>query len=95
VFKSDDRDDFIRHIRWFSSNYWPQFGRLLTPLVDGIRVKGPLYPNFLSEHPKLALIDGQGLGHSPESSSSVTTHVTRRFSQVDVILLVDNAQQPM
>jgi len=95
LFNSDDRDDFIRHIRWFSSNYWPQFGRLLTPLVDGIRVKGPLYPEFLSENPKLALIDGQGLGHTPESSSSVTTHVTRRFSEVDVILLVDNAQQPM
>src|ERR1022692_3247790 len=31
----------------------------------------------------------------PDSSSSVTTHVTRRFAQVDVILLVDNAQQPM
>jgi hypothetical protein len=95
IFKSDNRDDFIRQIRWFSSNYWPQFGRLLTPLVDGIRVRGPLYGGFLSDHPKLALIDGQGLGHTPEPSSSVTTHVTRRYSEVDVILLVDNAQQPM
>ena len=40
VFKSKDREKFIRHIRWFSSNCWPQFGRLLTPLVDGIRVRG-------------------------------------------------------
>ena len=95
VFESADRDEFIRHIRWFSSNYWPQFGRLLTPLVDGIRVRGPLFPEFLSGGPRLALIDGQGLGHSPDSSSSVTTHVTRRFAQVDVVLLVDNAQQPM
>lgn len=95
VFSSADREEFIRHIRWFSSNYWPQFGRLLTPLVDGIRVRGPLFPDFLENPARLVLIDGQGLGHTPDSSSSVTTHVTRRFGQVDVILLVDNAQQPM
>jgi hypothetical protein len=95
VFESVDRDEFIRQIRWFSSNYWPQFGRLLTPLVDGIRVRGPLFPEFLVAQCRLVLIDGQGLGHTPDSSSSVTTHVTRRFGQVDVILLVDNAQQPM
>ena len=95
LFKTADRAEFIRHIRWFSSNYWPQFGRLLTPLVQGIRVKGPLFPDLAIDGPKLALIDGQGLGHTPDSSSSVTTHVTQRFNQVDVILLVDNAQQPM
>jgi len=95
LFKSEDRDEFIRHIRWFSSNYWPQFGRLLTPLVDGIRIRGPLFPEFLGKDSKIAFIDGQGLGHTPDSSASVTTHVTRRFGQVNVILLVDNAQQPM
>jgi hypothetical protein len=47
LFHSADRDKFIRHIRWFSSNYWPQFGRLLTPLVDGIRVRGPLFADFI------------------------------------------------
>ena len=95
TFSTEDRDEFIRHIRWFSSNYWPQFGKLLTPLVDGIRVRGPLFPQFIEGSPKVAFIDGQGLGHTPDSSSSVTTRVTRRFDQVDVILLVDNAQQPM
>ena len=95
VFESEDRNEFIRHIRWFSSNYWPQFGRLLTPLVDGIRVRGPLFSEFIDGQPRLAFIDGQGLGHTPDSSASVSTRVTRRFGQVDVILLVDNAQQPM
>src|SRR6267378_4935285 len=95
LFSTTDRDEFIRQIRWFSSNYWPQFGRLLTPLVDGIRVRGPLFPEFLHGQSQLVFIDGQGLGHTPDSSSSVTTHVTRRFAEVDVILLVDNAQQPM
>jgi hypothetical protein len=95
LYQSENRNDFIRQIRWFSSNFWPQFGRLLTPLVGGIRVKGPLFPAFAGNVSNLVLVDGQGLGHTPDSSSSVTTHVTRRFGEVNVILLVDNAQQPM
>ena len=95
TFETDDRDKFIAQIRWFSSNDWRQFGRLLTPLVDGIRVRGPLFPPFTETAPQLVLIDGQGLGHTPDSSSSVTTHITGRFDRVNVILLVDNAQQPM
>ena len=96
-FETPDRGQFVSQIRWFSSNYWPQFGRLLTPLVCGIRVKGPLFPAFTTTPPRLALIDGQGLGHTPDFSLnlSVTTHITKRFDRVDVILLVDNAQQPM
>ena len=94
-FKTDERDQFISEIRWFSSNYWPQFGRLLTPLVCGIRVEGPLFPAFTDTQPRLVLIDGQGLGHTPDSTASITTHITKRFDDVDVILLVDNAQQPM
>ena len=95
LFESDDRDEFIRQIRWFSSNYWSEHGRLLTPLVDGIRIRGPLFADFIEDTPKIAFVDGQGLGHTPDSSASVTTQVTRRFNRVDVILLVDNAQQPM
>lgn len=93
--ETDSRTEFIRQIRWFSSNYAPHFGRLLTPLVDGIRVRGPLFPGFSKEQPKLVLLDGQGLGHTPDSSVSLTTQITRRFADVDVILLVDNAQNPM
>jgi hypothetical protein len=95
TYRTEDRAEFIRQIRWFSSNYALQFGRLLTPLVDGVRVRGPLYPAFSDIQPKIVLLDGQGLGHTPDSSASVTTHITRRFADVDVILLVDNAQQPM
>jgi hypothetical protein len=95
ILSSENRDEFIREVRWFSSNYAPDFGRLLTPLVDGIRVAGPLYPGFTKDRPRLVLLDGQGLGHTPDPASSVTTHVTRRFGSADVILLVDSAQQPM
>ena len=95
TFETADRTEFIRQVRWFSSNYAPSFGRLLTPLVDGVRVSGPLMPSFTDEMPRLVLIDGQGLGHTPDSSASVTTQITRRFAEVDVIVLVDNAEQPV
>jgi hypothetical protein len=92
---STDRNEFVRVIRWFSSNHAKAFGRLLTPLVDGVRIKGPLYSTNVTRQEKLVLIDGQGLGHTPDASASVTTQITTRFPAVDVILLVDNAEQPM
>ena len=70
---------------------------MLTPLVDGIRVRGPFFPLLpdLQGADRLVFLDGQGLGHTAESVSSVSTKVTKRFGNVDVILLVDSAQQPM
>ncbi|WP_156878123.1 hypothetical protein [Sphingopyxis sp. QXT-31] len=95
TFSTGDRTEFISTIRWFSSNFWPHFGRLLTPVVDGIRVKGPLYPEMREDGTQLVLIDGQGLGHTPDYGASISTNITGRFDDADVILLVDNAQQPM
>jgi len=97
TYNSTNREDFLSAVRWFSSNHHKQFGRLLTPLVDGIRVQGPLYPEFgeVDFQPKLVLLDGQGFGHTASSASSVSTRVTNKFAKVDMILLVDNAQQPM
>jgi energy-coupling factor transporter ATP-binding protein EcfA2 len=97
TFEDANRESFLRQVRWFSSNHFRQFGRLLTPLVDGIRVKGPFRPlrKELLVADKLVLLDGQGLGHTAESVSSVSTRVTKRFADVDLILLVDSAKQPM
>ncbi|MBL0243554.1 MAG: hypothetical protein IPQ22_05985 [Rhodoferax sp.] len=95
TYTTNDRTEFLKQVRWFSSNFAPSFGKLLTPLVDGIRVIGPLFPTFTNHQAKVVLLDGQGLGHTPDSSTSVTTHITRRFSEVDTILLVDNAEQPV
>ena len=97
TFESNDRSEFIKTINRFSSNYAPNFGRLLTPLVQGLRVSGPFKPIWdpEGEVPKLVLIDGEGLGHTPDSAFSLPTSITRRYELVDVILLVDNATQPM
>jgi GTPase SAR1 family protein len=95
IYKSNDRTEFIETVRRFSSNYAPNFGRLLTPLVNGMRVSGPFKPAWYREDLKLVLIDGEGLGHTPDSASSVSTSITRRYDDVDAVLLVDNAAQPM
>lgn len=96
-YDDEDRSAFLSHTRWFSSNHHQQFGRLLTPLVDGIRIRGPLYSSSteLKKAGRLVLLDGQGLGHTATTASSISTRVTQRFGSVDMILLVDSAQQPM
>jgi len=95
-FQTSDRSVFIKTINRFSSNYAPNFGRLLTPLVQGIRVAGPFKPAWTDEEgPLLVLMDGEGLGHTADSASSISTAITKRYELADAIVLVDNAAQPM
>ena len=93
--ESEDRAVFIKVVTRFSSNYAPLFGRLLTPLVNGIRVSGPFEPAWAGDPVRLVLVDGEGLGHSPKSVATLSTHVATQLEQVDAVLLVDNAKQPM
>jgi hypothetical protein len=95
VWETEDRAAFLRTVGRFSSNYAGYFGTLLTPLVNGIRVVGPFKPVWNNSMPRLVLLDGEGLGHTPDSAASVPTTLSRRFDEVDVVLLVDNAAQPM
>ena len=97
-FEEDNRDAFLKQVRWFTSNHDQQFGRLLTPLVDGIRVRGKFEPaaaTLQADDRRLVLMDGEGLGYSAKEATSVSTRVTERFPEADMILLVDNAQSPM
>ena len=95
-FQTTDRAEFISTINRFSSNYAPNFGKLLTPLVQGIRVSGPFKPDWHRDGEcKLVLLDGEGLGHTPDSSASISTNITQRLNEVDAVVLVDNAEQPM
>ncbi len=91
-----DRAGFIRRINRFCSNQAVHFGTLLTPLVEGIRVRGPFRPVWNGKTcPRLVLMDGEGLGHVASGTVSVSTRVTKLYQVSDVILLVDSAQQPM
>jgi len=96
TYRDEDRSKFIRLVNRFSSNYASNFGRLLTPLVEGIRVAGPFRPDWhKGDLPKLVMMDGQGIGHTADSTSSLSTSITSRFRMADAIILVDNAAQPM
>lgn len=92
--KTDDRNTFFDLIKKFSSNSKHEWGRLLSPLVKTIRICGDFRPDFCSEPIKLVLYDGMGLGHST-SITSVPTDVMAKYSEVDAILLVDDATQPL
>ena len=94
-YETQDRDAFVRAVRRFSSNFAPAFGTLLTPLVDGIRIKGQLFPTFSDRHQQLVLLDGEGLGHVGDPAAGVASRIAKRFGAVDVILLVDSAKAPM
>lgn len=96
TYETNERELFIKTINKFSSNYAPNFGKLLTPLVDGIRVQGPFKSKWSTNSElNLVIMDGEGLGHSPDSSTSLSTNITKKFKIADAILLVDNAAQPM
>lgn len=95
---ADRRAEFLKQVRWFASNYAPLFGRLLTPLVEGLRVKGPFTPaewSGTSDVPRLVLLDSVGLGHSRGTGVQISTSVTRRFDLAHAIVLVDDATKPM
>lgn len=94
--ETDDRATFIKTVTRFSSNHSSRFGRLLTPLVNGVRVSGAFLPAWNNgQQPKLVLLDGEGLGHTPKSVAALSTSLTRRIESTDAIVLVDNAVQPM
>ena len=95
AYESEDRETFLTVISRFTSNYARRFGSLLTPLVSGIRIAGPFSPKWTDRQPKLVLVDGEGLGHTPDPAASLPTAVTARFDHIDAVLLVDNATQPM
>jgi hypothetical protein len=93
--ETQDRKSFLKTINRFSANHFRYFGTLLSPLVNGIRVAGPFQPTWSDNRPKLVLFDIEGLGHTPESATSIPTSVTRRLDEVDAVVLVDSATQPM
>lgn len=94
--ETTDRASFIKTVTRFSSNHAPRFGRLLTPLVNGVRVSGEFMPEWSDgQQPKLVLLDGEGLGHTPKSVAAISTSLMRRIETTDAIVLVDSATIPM
>jgi GTPase Era involved in 16S rRNA processing len=87
------RSEFLKSVSWFCGRAPEQWGRLLTPLVTGIRVSGPFRPSWVPEKAAYnhVFIDTQGMGHD-KRSTELPTEISARFEEVDTILMVESAQ---
>ena len=92
---ADKRKVFLDAVRFFSGNSVKSWGKLLTPLVNGLRVAGSFFPEWNSNHARIILIDTEGLGHKANLSTDLPEHVVSLFNDSDVILLVDSAKNAM
>lgn len=89
---ADGRGGFIAALRFFSGIGDRSWGRLLTPLVNGMRVQGPFRPEWAGVEPRLVLMDTEGLGHKANSTADLPEQTATLLHEVDVILLVDSAK---
>lgn len=90
-----DIDQFLAEIDPLVSNDAALFGRLLAPVVDGIRVRGPFHPTWSDEIYYLMLIDDEGIGHSLSTGSALPSSMLERVGAADTVLVVNNASAPM
>jgi hypothetical protein len=88
----EQRTEFIASLRFFSgiSDRW--WGRLLTPLVNGLRVKGPFKAEWAETDPRLVLIDTEGLGHKANATADLSEQTVSLMHEADLIILVDSAK---
>jgi hypothetical protein len=95
TFTHESRSVFLRTINYFSGNHADRHGTLLTPLVDGIRVKGPFKAAWMTDVGRYVILDGEGLGHTPDSASVVPLRITKRYDLADAIILTDRSDSSM
>lgn len=98
---TSDRKEFFARLQRFYQNNRALFGSLVTPLVQGVRVCGRFFPPEWADGSltRWVLIDGQGVGHEQRSSSNINRTIppelTKKYSQADLICLVDRAMPAM
>lgn len=90
------RDEFIKIVRSFCGTAKDQWGSLLTPLVTGIRVRGPFRPAWVPDGDayRHVFIDTEGLRHA-RMTSDVPDELTSLFSEVDNVMLVESAKNAL
>lgn len=93
-YKTQNYSDFIKKAKIFVSDSYKAWGKLLTPLVRAIRLKGPFIEDEATEVVPMVITDGIGLGHST-NSTSIPASVLTRCACADVITFVDSAANPM
>jgi hypothetical protein len=88
---ADKKKEFLKVIRRFTGNSKPQWGTLLTPLVNGVRVAGPFRPEWALASYNHVFIDTEGLLHG-RANADVPTEL---FKEVDSIVLVESAKNAL
>lgn len=92
---TNDRKEFFTGLRFFAGISATRWGRLLTPLVSGIRIAGPFQPTWATTIPRLVVFDTEGLGHKADASADLPDHLVGMFNEVDSIVLVHSAKSAM
>ncbi|MCS0590705.1 hypothetical protein ACFQ09_07025 [Massilia norwichensis] len=93
--EDDQRMDFLAAVRFFSGISVNAWGKLLTPVVNGMRVGGPFHSVWAEQEAKLVLIDTEGLGHKAGANADLPEQMVLMLDDADVILLVDSAKNAM
>lgn len=93
-YKTADYNDFIKRAKIFVSDSYKAWGKLLTPLVKAMRMKGPFIEDGATEVVQEVITDGIGLGHNT-NATSIPASVLNRCEKADVIVFVDSASNPM
>jgi hypothetical protein len=92
---ANEREAFLLSVRYFSGISYQSWGKLLTPLVNGMRVIGPFKPNWAEQAARLVLIDTEGLGHKASATADLPEQTLPLLQDADVVLLVDSAKNGM
>jgi hypothetical protein len=86
-----ERERFINEVKRFTGNQREDFGKLLTPLANGLRVAGPFFTGTNGRRP-IVLCDTVGFGHYTNTASDLHEAYTELCDRVDCILLVESAK---
>lgn len=88
---ASERGQFIKEVKRFTGNTREDFGQLLTPLANGVRVAGPFFSGPGGRRP-LVLCDTVGFGHHADTASDLHEDFTALCDRADCILVVESAK---
>jgi hypothetical protein len=88
---ASERGRFIKEVKRFTGNTREDFGTLLTPLANGVRVAGPFFSGPGGRRP-LILCDTVGFGHHADTASDLHEDFTALCDRADCILVVESAK---
>jgi hypothetical protein len=93
---ANERDSFLKAVRWFCSNTKEEWGSLLTPLVTGVRVSGSFRPEWVPAKEEYAhvFMDTPGLDHE-KPTTELSSETTSMFGQVQNILFVESGKDSL